>query len=773
MMFKLLELLGVPTSGYNRLMIHFAALKSGHSLAICLGLAALFALSAYFMVQPLATLRRKVIILALHAAALAIALAIFLQPELRLAAAQKIKSPVAVLVDSSESMSVAAGGGKSRVQAAQEWLNQNRAFFTALAADYEVHWFSFDEKLTALPSTFPDAPQLKAQGPDTRTLEALSQIRREIGNKPLSGVVVLSDGADRSELGRSRALKADEQGKFNADLKKNLAGAGRVYAVLTGSGASLKDLAVTGLEHDSYGFVKNPFVVVVKLKALGDIPRQSSVTLWQEDKQLVTKPVTLEPGKEQKIELEFTPQEVGRFLFKVEMPVYPGEASAENNSKYFPLTIIRDRIRVLYIVGNPSWDEKFLRQTLRKNPAVDLVSFYILREWFDDPRAGENELALIPFPTNKLFTDELSSFDLIIFQNFFGASYMFQGYISNLRDYVVEKGGAFIYLGGPRAFLNEPFNVLLQEILPVDFAFAEPNYKEAQFKVELTEKGGRHPLTRLLNDDADNKRMWDSIAEFDGYNQVLRAKPDALVLATARTADRAPLIAAREAGKGRVLAVMTDSLWRWHFSAGGVETSKYYQLFWERSLRWLMRDPEMKPLSLSSVKEVYAPGEEINLFFQVQDSSYEPVGGATVTLDSVKAPENCKPGPVAGAEVSPGKYRFTLKLDCAGGYRFSANAVKAGAPLGSDQEIVVVSRESAEMDDLTLHPELLQTVTDATGGKLLKIDQSADRIKFDKLKLEEITSAKDIPVWNNWVAWFALVALFGLTWGVRRYWGLS
>ena len=39
------------------------------------------------------------------------------------------------------------------------------------------------------------------------------------------------------------------------------------------------------------------------------------------------------------------------------------------------LEIVRDKIRVLHVVGRPSWDERFLRQHLKSDPNVDLIAF--------------------------------------------------------------------------------------------------------------------------------------------------------------------------------------------------------------------------------------------------------------------------------------------------------------------------------------------------------------------------------------------------------------
>ncbi len=776
MIFKILEILGIETRGYDRLLIHFAGINNAASIGVCAALVALFALSAWFMVKPLAGARRKILILGLHFLALIFALALFLEPSLRLAKTRKVKSPIAVLMDASESMKVKTDSGSTRIATALDWLKKNRDYFDSLSSDYELRFYRFDEKLKALPSAFLEAPELSAEGSQTEILEALLRLKSETGSGPLAGVIILSDGADRGELAQiATAQDARLKAKALKGLEKDLQGLGRIYPALAGSERELKDLALTGLTHDGYGFVKNPFVVVVKVRALGDIRGEFPVQLFQEDKLIVTKTVNLEPGKEQTLELEFKPDQVGRFLFKVALPVLEGEASAENNSRVFPLTILRDRIRVLYIVGNPSWDEKFLRRTLEKNPAVDLVSFYILREPYNNPKVGSDyELSLIPFPVDKLFQEELPNFDLVIFQNFFGMNYMPSSYIGNLRNYITDKGGALIYIGGPRAFLKNPFNDPLEEILPVDFEFSGSNYKFAQLSLRLTESGQQHPITNLAGEPLENQNLWEGVKVLENYNPVLRVKPDAVVLVAHKQENVAPLIAVREPGKGRVLMVATDSLWKWKFELEGESgSSRYYQLFWERALRWLMRDPEMKSVSLSSFRDRFQPGEDSSLFFSVQDSSYHPISGATVSLSTLAAPEGCAPSSVPGEEVSPGKYQFKLTLNCPGGYRFAAAAQKDGAVIGSDQAILAVEKESKEMEDLSLRPDLLELLASAGDGKLLKLPDAPDQLKFPKLQLEEIVGAKDFPLWNSWLSFAMFVLLFGALWALRRYFSLS
>ena len=113
-------------------------------------------------------------------------------------------------------------------------------------------------------------------------------------------------------------------------------------------------------------------------------------------------------------------------------PVQAGEVVDSNNSKSIVLKVIRDRIRVLQVAGRPSWDERFIRELLKRNPNVDLISFFILRSPTDQHKAPQDELALIPFPVNDLFNSELPTFDVVIYQNFNYRPYRMAHYLINV-----------------------------------------------------------------------------------------------------------------------------------------------------------------------------------------------------------------------------------------------------------------------------------------------------------------------------------------------------
>src|SRR6185312_7387445 len=153
--------------------------------------------------------------------------------------------------------------------------------------------------------------------------------------------------------------------------------------------------------------------------------------------------------------------ETGQFVYTVSVTVLPGEAVTANNSRSFVLKVIRDRMRVLLVVGRPSWDERFLRGLLKQDPNVDLVSFFILRSSTNNTKAGENELSLIPFPVREIFHDQLKTFDVVIFQNFAHRDRAYASqvdqFLPDIRDYVLE-GGAFAMIGGENSFGDGHYN---------------------------------------------------------------------------------------------------------------------------------------------------------------------------------------------------------------------------------------------------------------------------------------------------------------------------
>ena len=128
---------------------------------------------------------------------------------------------------------------------------------------------------------------------------------------------------------------------------------------------------------------------------------------------------------------------------------------------------------------------------------------------------------------------------------------------------------------------------------------ADPAITTTRSGRRLTPEGRTHPVTSLLLDPRENEQRWARLPALEGINRVPRARAGATTLLThptlkGRDGKPAPVLVAGDAGKGRALALLTDSGWHWGFLAAGEgDDGRAFQRFWENGIRWLVRDPAL------------------------------------------------------------------------------------------------------------------------------------------------------------------------------------
>ena len=139
-------------------------------------------------------------------------------------------------------------------------------------------------------------------------------------------------------------------------------------------------------------------------------------------------------------------------------------------------------------------------------------------------------------------------------------------------------------------YYGTPITDILPVAIPAGFT-SSGLVDLASFEPRLTTAGKAHPAIRLDEDPQQHQRLWSALKPLRGVNRVTRAHPDAVVLAThpelRDEADQAmPVIALREVGEGRSMAVTTDSTWKWHFITGNEDGDTHaYTRFWSSAIR--------------------------------------------------------------------------------------------------------------------------------------------------------------------------------------------
>ncbi|HXS18640.1 MAG TPA: glutamine amidotransferase, partial [Polyangiaceae bacterium] len=302
------------------------------------------------------------------------------------------------------------------------------------------------------------------------------------------------------------------------------------------------------------------------------------------------------------LSLELTLEQAGNRALLIELTSATPDDVVQNDRRIVPVFVRRDRLRMLHVAGRPTYDVRALRKFLKSDESIDLVSFFILRTESDQVQAEQEELALIPFPVDELFSEHLSSFDAIILQDIDAPRYRLDRYFGALRDYVV-RGGGLILVGGPTGFSSGGYaGSPLEEVLPVYLPREGELIVRKAFVPQFTEAGRVAPILKPLR-----STMGEELPEMSGANALGSARPGALVLwehpselarAGAMT-QRMPVLAVYEQGDGRSVAISVDGSHQLRFGTVGAKTGgRAHADLWEGLLGWLMRDPRYESAQL-------------------------------------------------------------------------------------------------------------------------------------------------------------------------------
>ncbi len=744
-----------------------------------LGLLCLLAAAAILLAWP-ATRRlqerwMRFLLFGLRAAAILLATLLLFEPAIRIEERVAQTNHVAILVDTSASMAL-SDGDRSRWDAVRGYLEEVAAASRSLSREVTFDLFGVTDRL--VPMRFP-----ALLSPDFRPVGTASDLGRGIldlkgVSPPPDAVYLISDGADRGAL--SAAFR--KGASFDFRLPSGVA----IHTVAVARAEDVRDIAIRRVTFDEFGFIKTPLTFDVELAALGFEPQRIPLTLEVDGHVLMTREIELTAGRTHyEIPLTFRPDRIGRFLYTVSVPVYEGETSRENNTASFVAEIVRDKVRVLHVCGRPSWDERFLRKFLKSKPDIDLISFFILRTMIDTPMAATHELSLIPFPKDELFTSELPSFDVVIFQNFDYRPYGFtRTYLENLVRFVRDTGGGFVMVGGDLSFLGGGYrNSVIEEILPVSLPPASKVATEEAFSPRLTEVGRLHPIMQLLSDPRQNLAEWAAFPPLAGVNLVGPPRPSATVLLEHPTLKVGgvplPVVSVMEVGRGRTMAVATDALWFWNLpyvGAGGKNRS--YLKFWENAIRWLVRDPTLERVSVEA--HGGGAGEPVRIEVRVRDRHDAPLPDATLSLTIENAIEDAGDRDDAGPQTlhtdAEGRAETTFLPPKGGGtWRIEVSAMKGDERIGTAGTLLHIPGQDEEIRDPEIHADLLRWIARQSGGTFSFADER--RFELDptlkKARRIEVTDQKTVLLWNHFPLYLLLVTLLSLEWYLRRRWGLA
>ena len=755
---KLAKILGFDPKEYDQWQINWG-LEDPWMVIIFLGLMVPLALWFFWTsLRRIGSTPKKIFLFSLRIFAFVFLLMVLLRPELVFQKSHSLKNHIAVLLDNSKSLSIKTFPEEiSRADLIKKTLEFNKKYFDQLKTEFNVDTYFISD---GVQKTNFGSKNYRPYRPYTDFSPALKELGRNYENKSLQGVLFFSDGADLTE-----ERKDMSEGILNSLIKMQVP----VHTFQAGSNDQFKDLALESVSVSDFGFVQQPIRLSVMIfsSALGN--RNVPLVLKEGNRILISKLIEIRKDKKYyKVDLQFTPRKIGKRIYTLSLPRFSEESILTNNQKEFEIDVARDRVRILHLNGRPSWDSRYLREVLANNPRVDLLSFFILRNLGDNVAAPTSELSLIPFPSNLLFDDYLSSFDLIIFQNFKYEPFIDKKYLTNIRKYV-EKGGAFLMVGGELSFQGGSYSrTPIEDILPVSFKETDIRFVGQEFHPKINEVFSSHPVLRLEKDLELTREVWDTLPSLHGANLGLVADKDAYVLAELENASYSsvPALVFGEFGEGRTGLLATDSVWSWNFRKEG--GSRYFHRFWNNIIDWLISEPQTRRLQLKSDKDRYQEEQKVLIKFKLLEKNYQPASNVTgrLTISS-------RLGEIISKDLKTdeqGEQVFSFLPKQAGFYRASIVIEEL-----KEEIMFSVLKDNVEFEKPLVNDFLLKKIAGVSGGQYFVLDGANDLsvLQFNNSEVKIKSHSRSFALWDSWWAYSLVIGLLFMDWWFRRKAGLS
>lgn len=718
--------------------------------------------------------KRRRILQVLRTLSILVLLAAWLRPTLIRVKTELLRPSLVMLFDASRSMTVEdALDGKSRWAAMRRLVEAASGTVDRLVAKQEVRAFTFgrEVKSLALESgrfAWPSGPAGEETAIGAALAEALDASRGEAGG-PVSGVIVVSDGAQRAKPPRDAAPLS-----FISRLS---AEGTAFYAVPVGERATGEraDVAIDDLVVSDTAFAGAPLEVGATLRVGGFPNRPVRVQLqWESgDGQMEAvdaAQVVVRPGVEAyPITLRHAPPAAGEWKLSVAADPLEGETLSDNNVASTFVTVREGGVRVLYLAGTtraggaPGLKQRFIRSSLSASPDVVVERVAIN---YKPPRRDLSS-RFAPGAVDVVIVDNVDAEGLSL------ASW-------RALSELVESGAGMAMLGGRQSFGPGGHRETLGEILPVTPGRAERQTLGAPMRqdvhlagplriVPVDGPGGRHPIVSLTGDEGDD--LWKQLPPLDGANRLGSAlKPNAQVIATTDGRRPEPLLIVGQPGLGRVLAFAGDSTWRWVL-AGQRET---HQRFWRQAVLWLAKktDDPSNNVYLDLASRRVPAGARLDLIAGVRLAD-EREGGDPIRYEAtVLRPDGTTsdlPLPAGGVRAS-GVYVATAQ---AGDYLVRVEAFRGTESLGQAESRFLVPKRDLELERPGAEPATLARLARATesdGGRVLALEELPTLLA--ELAAEAPDERREVvartTLYDKWPVLLVFAGLMTAEWLVRR-----
>jgi len=748
----------------------------------------------------------------LRLVAIAGAVMFFLGLEKRIDKQIVTDSVVAILVDTSQSMSVEDETicKEEQLVPRSEAVLQvlaNSPLMKTLRQQHDVSLSVFGEKVRHLArwprqraattdNVAPDesspnfqslTPDLQAQGVETRLGEAIKEALQRDDGHPLAGVIVISDG------GQNRGLEPLSLGGDSALDGGAHSIQAPLYTVGVGSAEPRRNLRVQRFSVPARVYPEDNVTVNALIRGEGFSGRTVTVELFARDagvssmaaNQIGQQQITFETD-EQVIPIQFQvePAEIGRLLLEVRIVVPTDDQYSDDNRREAEMEVVETQTRVMLIASGPTRDYRFLRNQLRRDRHATVD---VLLQGAQPGISQDADQLLDEFPRTK---EQLYPYDcLVAFDPDWTLLDAQQADL--LESWVAEEAGGLVVVAGPihtASWIQSPELGKIRALYPVEFQrrltlLDDGLYgSKTAWPILFSREGEESDHLWLADTASESRSLWSEFKGVFGCYSVKGPKPGARVLARYSDPDagisveRPVYWAEHFYGGGRVFYMGSGELWRLR----SLDLS-YFEVFYTRLIRHvsqgrLLRDSSHGRLLVQ--RDQYSVGDEVIVRAQLSTASREPLIADRVTARVIDPRGTGQNLMMTADKNRPGNFVGQFNVRREGSYR-----IELPVPEVLDEQLVrriQVTVPSLEFDETRRNDSLLAAIASQSGGhyyptlsSALKGDSGlppvAEQIESQaELKTLRGTPDKDFTEQLNRLLLAVICGALGLEWLLRR-----
>ncbi len=450
--------------------------------------------------------------------------------------------------------------------------------------------------------------------------------------------------------------------------------------------------------------------------------------------------------------------------FRINLVTDGSELTLLNNSREFAIEVRDKQLNILYYAHEIGWEFKAIRNCLADDEAIDLTALFRLAQGGADSQfvvqcsdSDIREILSDGFPETS---GELQSFNCIIIDSVAAVSWSGQQ-AQTLIDYVAD-GGAVVFLGGELGFAAGGYaRSALADLIPFSLSgITKDSFITGRFPVTVPVGGQGNPVVG----DLVNYLRSDMPPVIESINISGPLKPAAFELLSAGTSQgSAPLIVISRYGNGQVVAINTNTFWRW--GRGDETLRKVFNSLWRQLLKSLadIADPG-RILKVQWLQDDFLPGQIIRAVISIAGNYPAGMVHLNASVCQAEKPIDYIISPIDNGGI---KYELSFLPEYKGDYFINLEAVLPGVEVQKQvlekySHLITVGSGMNEGARLAINIIFLNDLASRSGGVCYRENQTKllREVLNDKISYKTTRQFRHLVSYNNYFISIFIILIF-------------